>query len=160
MEYEKEGKRGHGTLALILGIGAIVISVLVGIMFGMFGVVPGLILAVLAIVLGIMSMRATMGRSGKGGLIVGIIALVLAGMVGGITMVFGSFLKSDEIKKNVPILAEYADESWRGVVGVFIKMNEDGVDFDEMTRQMNAFTSGETGTASAQSEQVSQAATE
>ena len=111
---------------------------------GKSGKLIGLILAVLAIVLGISSIRAT-PRSGKGGVITGIIGILLAAMTSGLVLSIGSFLKTEEIREKVPLLADYADESWRGAIGILLKMNADHVDFDEVTKQLNDYTNGVAG---------------
>ncbi len=138
--------KGHGTLALVMGIASVAVALFVGIMFGMYGIVPAMILAAGAIIIGIMSLKSTGGRTGKGGLIIGIIALLITIIIGAVTVALGEFLKSDEIKTNVPTLSAYADESWRGIAGLMIKMNSDGVDMDQLVEEINAFSSGENGT--------------
>lgn len=139
MNYENE-KKGHGTLALLLGIAGIVLAIVVGSFFGLYGVIPALVLSSLAIILGILSLKDTHGRSGKGGIIIGIIAVILSAFVWGLTVVIGAFLETDEIKENVPTLAAYADESWRGIVGVLLQMDKDGVDMDQLTAEMDAYS--------------------
>ena len=143
-EYNEPVRKGHGGLALVFGILSIVITIAAGFLFGMFGLVPAFILAVLAIVLGISSIRAT-HRSGKGGVITGIIGILLAAMTSGLVLSIGSFLKTEEIRERVPLLADYADESWRGAIGILLKMNADHVDFDEVTKQLNDYTNGAAG---------------
>ena len=76
MEYEyQETKQGHPGLALLLGIFAILIAFFVGGVFGLLGIVPAAILAVIAIVLGAGAVRAA-GR-GKGAIVTGVLALLL-----------------------------------------------------------------------------------
>ncbi len=148
MDNENQ-KKGHGTLAIILGIVGIIVALFIGILFGLYGVVPALVLASLAIILGIISLKNTHGRSGKGGIILGIIAVLLSAAVYGISAAVGAFLASDEIKQNVPILSEYADESWRGIAGVMAKMADDGVDMDEVSAQIDAYQAKTKGTQAA-----------
>ena len=143
-EYNEPVRKGHGGLALVFGILSIVITIAAGFLFGMFGLVPAFILAVRGSGLGISSIRAT-HRSGKGGVITGIIGILLAAMTSGLVLSIGSFLKTEEIREKVPLLADYADESWRGTIGILLKMNADHVDFDEVTKQLNDYTNGAAG---------------
>ncbi len=160
MDYENR-KKGHGTMALIMGILAIVVAVFVGVTFGMFGIIPALLLAAGAIIFGIMTIRVSHGQSGKGGVIIGIIALLITGAISGMIMTLGSFLKSEEIQKNVPTLAAYADDSWRGIAGILVEMSKDGVDLDKMSKEMEAFSASGTGAASGDGAQAqTQAVTE
>ena len=75
----------------------------------------------------------------------GIIGILLAAMTSGLVLSIGSFLKTEEIREKVPLLADYADESWRGAIGILLKMNADHVDFDEVTKQLNDYTNGAAG---------------
>lgn len=138
-EYNEPQKKSHGILAVVLGVISLIVFIFVGMIFGFFGLVPGAILAVCAIVLGIMSMRATGGRSGKGGLIIGIISLLIGLLVGGFVLAIGAFLKSDEIRENLPTLARYADDSWKGIGGVFMEMGSDDVNLDQLAAEINAY---------------------
>lgn len=153
MEYEyNEGKRGHAGIALILSILGLLVIIFVGLFFGMIGVVPGTIMAALGIFLGIMSMRVAHGK-GKGGLIIGIIALLFSLLIGGMTSFLGEFLHSQELKEHVPTLAAYADQSWRGIGGLLMKMSSDGVDFDQLSKEIDAY-SKEAGAGATQTAQT------
>jgi len=69
-------KSGNGGLAIALGVVGIVISILGGICFGIFGALLGLGSSVGGIILGINTQKATNGAEGKGGLVCGIIGAV------------------------------------------------------------------------------------
>ena len=143
-EYNEPVKKGHGLLALLLGIFSIVITILVGILFGMFGLVPAAILAILAIVLGVLSIRG--GNHGKGGIITGTIGIIFALMFSGFVLSIGAFLKTEEVRTKIPTLSAYADESWRGIAGLILKMRDDGVDMDKINAEVEYFNNS-TGTA-------------
>ncbi|MBR4344409.1 MAG: hypothetical protein IKP88_17195 [Lachnospiraceae bacterium] len=66
-------KGGNGGLAVALGVVGIVISILGGICFGIFGALLGIASSVGGIILGINTQKATNGAQGKGGLVCGII---------------------------------------------------------------------------------------
>ena len=134
-EYNDTGKKGHPGIALLLAILGLLVTIFVGMFFGMMGVVPGVILAVAGIVIGIMSMRVSHGK-GKGGLIIGIIALLFSGLVGSMTMFLGEMLKLPEVQEKAPILAAYSNQGWRGIGGLIMKMSSDGVDFDQLSKEL------------------------
>ena len=138
-EYEENYSKGHGGLALALGLISIALAILVGGFFGLFGVIPAAILAVAAIFLGVASIRATGGRKGKGGLIVGAIGILFSLILAGMTMTLVTFLHSEEIQSNIPTLAKYADDGWKGIGGMFLSMNRDGVDFEAMNEEINQY---------------------
>ena len=149
-EYNEPVKKGHGLLALIFGIFSIIITFLAGVLFGMFGLVPAAILAILAIVLGVLTIRS--GNSGKGGIITGTIAIIFVLIFSGFVLSIGAFLKSDEIREKIPTLSAYADESWRGIAGLVLKMRDDGVDMEKINAELEYFNSttnaaGSTGSA-------------
>ena len=137
-EYNENEKRGHGLLALILALLSLAITIFVGVVFGFLGLIPAIILAVIAITLGVQAIRATGGRSGKGGLVMGIVAIIFIVLIGGMVLAIGVFLRSDEAKARSPILASYADESWKGIGGMIMKMNSDGVDFEKISDELNS----------------------
>ena len=138
-EMNEQTKRGHGTLALIIGIAGLLITLFVGGTFGVFGIVSGTILSVLAIVLGILSIRATRACSGKGGVIIGFIAILFSILISGMVFALGSFLRSDEVRESIPTLSAYSDESWRGVIGLFLKMSSDGVEPEALQKEIDAY---------------------
>lgn len=125
MEYEYENqKKGHGLLAVILGILGILIVFFAGLPFGLFGIVPALVLAVLAIVLGINTKRAT-GQGGKGGVISGIIAVFFCLMSFMLIMAIKTGFKSPQFQEMSPTLAAHSDQCLKGLLGVFLTMDED-----------------------------------
>ena len=139
-EYNEPVKKGHSTLALVFGILSILITFFLGMLLGMIGIIPAVILAVLAIVLGITSIRAS--GHGKGGIITGVIGILLALMIGGVVMSIGTYLKSEEIKRQIPTLSEYADSSWMGVIGLFWAMDRDNVDMDQLNAELRNYSDG------------------
>lgn len=122
MEYENQ-KKGHGLLALILGILGILVALFTGLLFGLFGIIPALILAVLAIFLGIKTKRNT-GHGGKGGLITGIIAIIFSLLSILLVMAIGSGFKSPEFQEMSPTLAAHSNQSWKGLIGIFLSLDE------------------------------------
>ena len=136
-EYNEPVKRGHSTLALVFGILSIVITFFLSLLFGMLAIIPAVILAVLAIVLGAMSIRAS--GHGKGGIITGVIGIVLALMLGGVVMSISTFLRSEEVKRNLPTLSTYADDSWKGVVGLFWAMSGDEVNLEKVNQELDRY---------------------
>ena len=147
--YTEPGKKPHSGIELLLSILSIAVTLVLGFLFGMFAVIPAVIMAGIGIFLGVSSMRATSGRSGKGGLITGITSILLSIMIGGMVMSIGGFLRSDEVRSSVPTLAAYSGESWRGIAGLLLKMKSDNVDFDQLSSELSAFGNTEQKTVSA-----------
>ena len=148
MEQDHGTSKGHGMAALLLSIIGLAIIILVGVLFGMFGLVPGMIMEIAAVILGILSLRSTGGRSGKGGLIVGTISILAGVLVGLTVMSIGTFLKTEKVQQRIPTLASYSDESWRGMLGLILKMQSDGVDFDLLSKEIDDYNNSEMTEAS------------
>ena len=136
-EYNEPAKRGHGVLALLFGILSIAITIFVGILFGLYGLIPAIILAILAIVLGILTIRG--GNRGKGGVITGTIGIIFALLILGLVLSIGAFLRTDEVREKIPTLSAYADDSWRGIAGLFMKMKSDNVDLDKINAEIEVY---------------------
>ena len=138
MEYEyQETKQGHPGLALLLGIFAILIAFFVGGVFGLLGIVPAAILAVIAIVLGAGAVRAA-GR-GKGAIVTGVIAILISLMMLAMTFGLKMLLESDEVKQTSPTFAKYAGESWKGIGGVIFAMSKNGADIEKIQAEFDAY---------------------
>ena len=138
MEYEyQETKKGHAGLALVLGIFAILIAFFVGGIFGLLGIIPAVILAVIAIVLGAGAVSAS-GR-GKGAIVTAVIALLISLMMFGMTFGLKMVLESDEVKQTSPTFAKYAGESWKGIGGVIYAMSKNGADVEKIQAEFEAY---------------------
>jgi len=138
MEYEyQDTKKGHPGLALVLGIFAVLIAFFIGGVFGLLGIIPAVILAVIAIVLGAGALRAS-GR-GKGAIVTAVIALLISLMMFGMTFGLKNILESDEVKQTSPTFAKYASESWKGIGGVIFAMGRNGADVAKIQEEFEAY---------------------
>ncbi len=124
-------------IALILGILSIITGIFGVIFFGVFGAVITAVLAVIAIVLGIRANSITYGEKGKSGIITAAVGIVLGVISMAILLSFGSVMAS--MKHDLPTLAAYSDQTWRGVAGVIGKMASDDVDVDQINAEIDAY---------------------
>ena len=54
-------------------------------------------------------------------------------------MAIVGFLHTDDVKKEIPTLAAYADDGWKGIGGMLMSMNKDGVDYDQLGVEIDAY---------------------
>ena len=155
-EYDAPVRKGHGGLALAFGLTGLALTIFVGGFFGMFGVVPGAVLSAVSIALGFGSLRSTGGRSGKGGLITGIISILFCIIIGGMTVAIVGFLHTDEVREDIPTLAAYADDGWKGIGGMLMSMTKDGVDYDQLGVEIDAYNAKHGVPQTSQKAQTSQ----
>ena len=130
-------KGGHPILAVVLGAIGIIIALLLTLFFGVIAGAVALLLGVIAILLGL-SARKQGGR-GLGGIIAGGLAAVLA-----IVMTVSSINAFEMVKKEAakyndvaPLVVKSLDNTYLGIMGMFINMPKDEGSLQELVDQYN-----------------------
>ena len=130
----KTGKHSIGGIILI--ILSVAVSVICTLLFGVVGGGVAALLAIIAILLAVRCMKK--GGKGKGVVIVGVVAILLAALMSAMMVTtFRSMQKSAENYGDVPLVAKYLDNPYLGVSGIIINASRDGdVDIDELRAQL------------------------
>ena len=130
---EREYKKGHGGLAILLAILGLLVGTLGTIGFGKIVFFVGIGLAVLGIILGIVS-RVQTGRKGLGGIIWGIIAILLS--VGSFMFLNGMSGIMKDHKDKLPITGELFEElPAKGLIGFSQALVDSGHTQEEITKE-------------------------
>lgn len=136
---ETNVKTGHPVLGILLGLLGIGAALLLTFITGVIGGGIALLLGVLAVVLGV---KARKGGKGIGAIVIGAIAILLAG-----TMTFSSIatfttLRSEAEKaKPGSLIAKYCDKPYLGVVGILASLPQDEASLEQLMNEINELQS-------------------
>lgn len=116
-------KTGHPVLGIVLGIIGILVALCATFLFGAYGGGIALLLGVIAIVIGISAHKK--GGKGKGAIIIGVIAVVLAcAMTFGIYSTFKSIREQAVKAESAPLVEKYLDKPWLGFYGIIDNLSK------------------------------------
>ena len=146
-------KKGHPLLGLILGFLGITSALLLAIYTGVIGGGIALILGLAAVIIG-----ARAGRCGRGipPIIAGVLSIMLGGVMSVISVSAVEILHKRAVETGqAPLVAEYAENPFFGIMGVVLKIPKDEAVVQELMNQIDAMDALDSG---AETEAVSEAA--
>ena len=129
-------KAGHPVLGVILGILGIFVALTLSFLTGALGGGIALLLGLIALLLGIAGTRK--GGKGAGAIITGALAMVLACVFTFTSISTVNTMRENAEKSGVaPLLAEYADNPYLGMLGIALKMPKDEGSLAELQNQID-----------------------
>ena len=133
---ENKVKVGHPVLGIVLGLLGIVAAVSLTFISGVIGGGLALLLGVIAIVIGISGKKK--GGKGIGAILVGIVAVLMAGLLTFTTVAALNGMR-DEAKKQNPdsLVAKYMDKPYLGVIGVMLNLPENENDMEALMAELD-----------------------
>ncbi len=125
---------GHPVLGVILGILGILIAIF---LILLFGIIPGCIAGLLGLIAIILGIKARKSGRGIGAIVTGALALILAvaiaaGTAGIIKNLHNKALESG----NAPLVAEFADNPYMGIMGMFSRAAEKNAENESYTDEL------------------------
>ncbi|MBR3333658.1 MAG: hypothetical protein IKG23_05160 [Clostridia bacterium] len=130
-------KKGHPILAVVLGILGIAVALLLCLLTGVVGGAIAGVLGLAALVIGILGKKN--GGKGIGGIIVGVLAILLA-VIMTVTSIgtFQTLKEKAEQSGTAPLVAKYFDNPTLGLIGAAMKMPQDEGTLQELMDQFNS----------------------
>ena len=107
------------------GIIALMIAIPITILFGWIPGAVGLSVGLLAVVLGIITRRKTDKAFGKGGIVMGVIAVVFSACFLTAFLIFPDLISEVAEKKGFSMMAEHTKAMKYGIVGFMIEMDSE-----------------------------------
>ena len=137
-------KSGHPVLGIILGVVGILAALP---LIFLSGVIGGVIVGVLGLVALLLGIGASKFGKGKGAIITGVLAIILAlSVTASVTTLFTELRAKAEATGQAPLVVKTLDKPHLALVGMILNLPEDEGGIDELFNQLNLATQDLNGT--------------
>ncbi len=151
MDIDKKVQKNPAGPALVIGIIAMFDAFIGGLLFGIIGAFVAVVLGIFAIIRGMQALKATEGMQGKGGIMAGAAAIVVAVFMTGFCLIMSASIKDLAVKNDSPVLEKYADSARYGFMGLSMRAKNDGISLEEIQAEIDRINSGTAAPAPADS---------